>query len=96
MTWSPRCSLKGCYEMKHTVKLNEIPQKMEFKLGSGILDCNNHEIFEGHHVKVYGHVNPNASAHEVIYHDGALFVGNIPLSTYSQPDHCAPTLEIMD
>ena len=82
--------------MKHTIEVNGVTQEIEFNLGSGILDCNNHEIFEGHHVKVYGHVNPNASAYEVTYHDGALFVGDNPLATYSQLDHHATTLEIMD
>ena len=81
--------------MNHTIKVNGVTQEMEFKLGSGILDCDGCEIFEGHHVKVFGHLS-GAAVREVVYRDGALFVGNVPLSTYSQPDHCAPTLEIMD
>lgn len=81
--------------MKHTIEVNGVTQEMKFNLGSGILDCNGREIFEGHHVKVYGHLS-NAAVREVIYRDGALFVGNNPLATYSQVDHHAPTLEILD
>lgn len=57
--------------MKHNIEVNGVTQKMEFNLGSGILDCNGREIFEGHRVKVYGHLS-NAAVREVVYHDVAV------------------------
>ena len=49
--------------MKHNIEVNGVTQEMEFNLGSGILDCNDREIFEGHPEQTYVAIDGRNDVH---------------------------------
>lgn len=58
--------------MKHNIKLPDgTIQTLDFRLGSGILDCNGEEIFEGDKV-----LDANGYLSTVTWDDGSLIAPN--------------------
>lgn len=73
--------------MKHNIRINGQEQELDCELGSGILDKNGREIFEGDKVNL----DNDSWGYTIRFVNGAFFVGNERLIKA-----CSSELEIVD
>lgn len=68
--------------MKHNIRINGVVQEIDCELGSGVLDKNGREIFEGDIVRFDNRALDKSVVDKIYFTHGAFWLGKGTLAEY--------------